>query len=77
MEVQLLFTAVTKGDLKRKAGLAFLIEEKAGRPNAFLDLIDPLSLPSELELYKPMRSLNTNVGIANVTLSDLFKQNIG
>lgn len=77
MEVQLLFTAVTKGDLKRKAGLAFLIEEKAGRPNAFLDLIDPLSLSSELELYKPMRSLNTNVGIANVTLSDLFKQNIG
>jgi len=54
-----------------------LVEEKAGRANAFLDLIDPLSLPSELEHYKPLRSLNTNVGINNVTLSDIFKQNIG
>jgi len=73
MEVQLLFTADTVGDLKRKAAVAFLIEEKAGISNAYLDIIDPLNLPNIAQSQTCLRSMNTNEGVDLINIGDIFK----
>jgi len=46
MEIQVVFTAYTEGDIKKKAVLSFWVEMVPGSRNQFLDLIDPLMLPN-------------------------------
>ena len=48
MEVQLIYESVTQGELKKKAMLVILVEQKPGVMNMFLDLIDPLYLPNRI-----------------------------
>ena len=42
----MVYQAVTQGELKRKAMLVVLVQQKPGVMNMFLDLIDPLYLPN-------------------------------
>ncbi len=49
MEVQLVYESVTQGEIKKKAMLAILVEQKPGVMNMFLDLIDPLYLPNRIK----------------------------
>jgi len=64
MEVQILHYATTKGNLKKKAVLAFLFDQKAGHPNKFFDDIDTLDLPSVYNLKKELKEA--------VNIYDLF-----
>jgi len=70
MELQIIYKAVSEGDSRKKAGLAFLIKETPGAKNLFLNKMNVLNIP---------QGINQNINLADnnkakdLSLGDLFK----
>lgn len=67
MEIQMIYQPITEGDYKKKAGLAFLVNQKPGQTNEFFDAIDLLELPN---IYK--KEMNFS-GKKEIDVEQLFQ----
>jgi len=64
MEMQVIHTGVTQGDIAKNAILSVLFQKKAGAYNKLLDKIDPFNLPDPMENYREI--------INNLYIPDVF-----
>ena len=46
MEIQLIYHPITEGDYKKKAGIAFMVNQIPGRTNEFFEFMELLELPN-------------------------------
>ena len=72
MEMQVIHTGVTQGDIAKNMILSVLFKKKPGYYNKFLDKIDPFNLPNPAE---PYREITEDLFIPHV-FSNVNDQNI-
>ncbi len=67
MEMQVVHTGISKGDIAKSVILSFLFKKKAGASNKFLEKLEIFNLPNPFENF---RELQNPVFIPNVLLSE-------
>ena len=67
MEIQMIFHPTTEGDYKKKAGIAFVVEQVPGKTNPFFDFMEFLELPN---IYKTKMSFEAG---KEVDVEQLFQ----